>query len=126
VFSSGRSAPGFWWNLLTAVIYVLAGLVMLARPMAGILTLTIILAAYLLAGGIVRIMLAIGYRTELPGAWGWMLVSGVVDILLALIIMSGMPGTAVWVLGLLVGINLLMAGTAIVVAALAVRRMGKA
>jgi uncharacterized membrane protein HdeD (DUF308 family) len=74
------------------------------------LTLTIILAGYLLASGVVHIMLAVGYRTEIPGAWVWMLVSGLVDIVLALIIISGMPGTAVWVLGLLVGINLLMMG----------------
>ena len=75
---------------------------------------TIILTAYLLAGGVMRIMLSFGYRAQIPDAWAWVLFSGVVDILLALIIMSGMPGTAAWVLGLLVGINLLMMGTSIV------------
>ena len=45
-------------------VCVLAGLSLLTRPVAGVITLTIILAAYLLAGGIVRIMLAIGYRTR--------------------------------------------------------------
>ena len=120
---AGKSAPGFWWNLLTSIVCILAGLVLLTRPMAGVVTLTIILTAYLLAGGIVRIMLAFGYRNEIPGAWMWVLLSGIVDIALALIIMSGMPGTAAWVLGLLVGINLLMMGVAIVMAALAARKM---
>src|SRR5262245_5896610 len=52
VFKAGRSEPGFWWNLLTAIIYVLAGLTLLTRPVAGAITLTLILTAYLLAGGV--------------------------------------------------------------------------
>ena len=121
--SAGRTAPDFWWNLLTSIIYILAGLVLLTRPAAGVITLTLILSAYLLAGGIVRIMVALGYRQQIPGAWGWMLLSAVIDIVLGLIILSGMPGTAVWVLGMLVGINLLMLGIAVVMAALAVRKL---
>ena len=82
VISSGRSAPGFWWNLITAIVCVLAGLSLLIRPVSGVITLTIILAAYLLASGIGHIMLAIGYRKDIPNAWVWMLFSGVVDIVL--------------------------------------------
>jgi uncharacterized membrane protein HdeD (DUF308 family) len=79
-----------------------------------------------LASGIGHIMLAIGYRSEIPNAWVWMLISGLVDIVLALIIISGMPGSAGWVLGLLVGINLLMMGFAILMAAFAVRKAATA
>jgi uncharacterized membrane protein HdeD (DUF308 family) len=123
VFSAGRAMPGFWWNLITSVVYVLAGLSLLTRPIAGIITLTIVLAAYLLAGGVVRIIQALGYRSELPSAWGWVLFSGVVDIVLALMIMARLPSTAAWVIGLMVGINLLMLGVAIIMAALAVRKV---
>lgn len=120
--SSGRSAPGFWWNLITVVVCVLAGLSLLFRPVSGVITLTIILAAYLLASGIGHIMIALGYRRDIPNAWMWMLITGIIDIVLALIIMSGMPGTASWVLGLMVGINMLMTGVALIVSALAVRK----
>jgi uncharacterized membrane protein HdeD (DUF308 family) len=126
VFSSGTGVPGFWWNLLTSIVYLLAGIVLLARPIEGVLTLTIILAAYLIAGGIIRIMLAFSYRSEIPGGWVWMLISGIVDLVLAFLIMSGFPGTAAWVLGLLVGINLVMMGAAIVAVALGVRRVASA
>lgn len=125
-FSGGREAPGFWWNLLTAIVYILAGLALLTRPAAGVITLTIILSAYLLAGGIFRIMLALGYRKDIPNAWAWMLISAVVDIALALMIIGGMPGTAVWVLGLMVGINLLMLGVALMMVAFAVRKTAAA
>jgi uncharacterized membrane protein HdeD (DUF308 family) len=123
VISGGTSAPGFWWNLIISIVYILAGLSVLVSPIAAALTLTIILAAYLLAGGILRIIMSFGYRNDIPGAWGWVLISGIVDIVLALIIMSGMPGTATWVLGLLVGINLLMMGISIVMVAFAVRKV---
>lgn len=122
VISGGTGAPGFWWNLLTTAVYFLAGLAVLTRPIAGVLTLTLILAAYLLAGGVFRIMMGMGYRTHAPGAWFWLLLSGIIDIILAFIIMSGLPGTAIWVIGLLVGINLLMMGFSILMVALAVRR----
>jgi uncharacterized membrane protein HdeD (DUF308 family) len=51
-----------------------------------------------------------------------MLISGLVDIVLALIIMAGFPGTAAWVIGLMVGINFVMMGFAILMAALAIRK----
>lgn len=117
VIQAGKDSSGFWWNLFTAIIYILAGLSLLVRPLAGILTLTIILAAYLLAGGISRIIMAFGYKREIPKAWPWVLLSGIVDLGLAALIMLGLPGTAIWVIGLMVGINLLMMGVAIVAAA---------
>jgi uncharacterized membrane protein HdeD (DUF308 family) len=126
VIASGRSAPGFWWSLITAIVCVLAGLSLLTRPLAGMLTLTIIVAAYLLASGVSHVIQALQYRREIPSAWTWVLITGLVNIALGLIIISGLPGTAVWVLGLLVGINLVMTGAAVTIAAVCVRRMADA
>lgn len=92
-------------------------------PVAGVLTLTILLAAYMFAGGVMRIVISLGYRRDIPKAWGWLLFSGIVDIALGLLIISGFPGTAAWVLGLLVGINFVFMGWAIVMAAYACRTM---
>ncbi len=123
VFRAGSSAPGLWWNALTAVVYVLAGVALLWNPIAGALTLTIILAAYLLATGATKIAMAIGYRSTIPNAWGWMLVSGLLDVVLGGLIVSGLPGSTIWVLGLLVGISLLFTGLTLVVTALHCRKM---
>jgi uncharacterized membrane protein HdeD (DUF308 family) len=118
VFQSGSGSPGFWWNLLTAILCVLAGGVLLWNPIAAVLTLTIILAAYLLATGVTKAITAFHYRSAIPKAWGWMLFSALVDIALSVIIIAGLPGSAVWVLGLLVGINLLFTGVALITAAI--------
>lgn len=117
-FSSGQSTPGFWWNLLVAILYLLAGVALLWHPIAGALTLTLILAAYLIAGGITKIVMSVNMRSTIPKAWGWMLFSGLVDIALAALILSGWPGSAAWVIGLLVGINLLFTGVALLIASI--------
>jgi uncharacterized membrane protein HdeD (DUF308 family) len=116
-----RNAPGFWWSLISAVVAIAAGLVLLRWPISGTLSLTFVLIAFFTIEGIVSIMYAIEHRNQLSGRWGWMLASGIVDLILAGIIFAGLPGTAAWALGLLVGINLVFGGTAMIGMALAAR-----
>ena len=66
-------------------------------------------------------MFALDDKRELSGQGGWMLVSGIIDLILAAIILTGLPGTAAWALGLLVGINLIFGGWALVAMALHAR-----
>ena len=117
VFYAGASSPGFWWNLLTAILFALAGGVLLWNPIAGVFTLTIVVAAYMLATGLTKVIMAFHYKSVIPRAWGWVLLSALVDIALGAIIVAGLPGSAVWVIGLLVGINLLFTGVALLVSA---------
>ena len=113
--------PGFWWSLLSAVIAIAAGILLLIWPITGSLSLTLVLTAFFIVEGVASIMYAIEHRNQLTGRWGWMLVSGIVDLILAAIIIAGLPGTALWALGLLVGINMLFGGTAMIGMALAAR-----
>src|ERR1700760_335272 len=113
-----RQMPGFWWSLISAALAVLAGIVLLARPMQGTLTLTIVGGAYFLAEGVATIMYALEHRRELSGRWSWMLIAGLMDILIAVIIITGLPGSALWAIGLLVGINLLFGGATLIGVAL--------
>ena len=116
-----RAMPGYWWSLISAALAVLAGLVLLARPMQGVLTLTIVVGAYFLAEGVATIMYALEHRRELSERWSWMLFAGLLDILIAFMIISGLPGSAEWAVGLLVGINLLFGGASLIGMALAAR-----
>jgi uncharacterized membrane protein HdeD (DUF308 family) len=50
-----------------------------------------------------------------------MLLSGIVTLILGAIILAGLPGTAAWALGLLVGIDMVFGGSALVAIALAAR-----
>ena len=117
-----RQMPGFWWSLISAVLAVGAGIVLLARPAQGVLTLTIVIGAYFLAEGVATIMYALEHRRELSERWSWMLFSGLLDILIAAMIITGLPGSAEWAIGLLVGINLVFGGASLIGMALAARK----
>jgi uncharacterized membrane protein HdeD (DUF308 family) len=119
-----RNAPGFWWSLLSAVLGIVAGIVLLGWPIPGAISLTLLLTVFFIIEGVASIMYALEHRKELTGRWEWMLVSGVVDLILAFIILTGLPGTAAWALGLLVGINMLFGGTSMIAMALHARGSG--
>jgi uncharacterized membrane protein HdeD (DUF308 family) len=116
-----RGTPGFGWSLTSAVVGIVAGVVLLAWPLSGALSLTLILTIFLSVEGIASIMYALDHRRELTARWGFMLVSGLVDLLLAGLIFAGLPATAAWAIGLLVGINLAFGGVALVAMALRAR-----
>ncbi len=116
-----RNAPGFWWALLSAVIAIAAGIILIRWPINGSLSLTLVLIAFFVVEGIATLMYAFDHRAQLTGRWGWMLASGIVDLILAGIIFAGLPESATWALGLLVGINMLFGGTAMIGMALAAR-----
>jgi uncharacterized membrane protein HdeD (DUF308 family) len=116
-----RQAPGFWWSLVSAVLAIGAGIVLLAWPLSGVLSLTLILIVFFVVEGVASVMFALEHKRELSGQWGFMLLSGIVDLILAGIIFAGLPGTAAWALGLLVGINMLFGGSALIAMALHAR-----
>jgi uncharacterized membrane protein HdeD (DUF308 family) len=117
-----RGMPGFWWSLISAVLAIAAGAILLARPMQGVLTLTIVLGAFFLAEGVATIMYALEHRRELSGRSSWLIVSGAVDIIISGLIITGLPSSAEWAIGLLVGINLLFGGSSLIGMALAARQ----
>ena len=116
-----RQMPGFWWSLVSAALAVGAGIILLAQPVQGTLTLTIVVGAYFLAEGVATIMYSLEHRRELSERWSWLLVAGIMDLLIAVIIIAGLPGSALWAVGLLVGINLLFGGATLIGMALAAR-----
>jgi uncharacterized membrane protein HdeD (DUF308 family) len=116
-----RGTPGFSWSLLSAIVGIAAGIVLLLWPLSGALSLTLILTVFLVLEGTVSILYALEHKRELSGRWGVMLFSGIVDLCLAGMIFAGLPGTAAWAIGLLIGINLVFGGSALVAMALHAR-----
>ena len=119
-----RQAPGFGWSLLSAITGIVAGAVLLWAPLQGAFSLTVVLIAFLFVEGVVSIMYALEHRKESSGRWGWMLASGIIDVILSSVLFAGLPGTAVWVLGLIVGINMIFGGWSLVLMALHAKSEG--
>ena len=118
---SARNVPGFLWTLVTALLSIVVGGVLVWKPVEGALSLTIVLTAFFIVEGVFQAAAALIYRDAIPSTWGWLLASGLADLALAAIIVAGWPGTAAWVLGLLVGVNLLTTGWAVVMVAFGAR-----
>jgi uncharacterized membrane protein HdeD (DUF308 family) len=117
-----HGAPGFGWALVSGIAAIVAGVLLLWNPLAGLVSLTSLLTAYFIVDGIFMIVLAIAHRSELSGRWEWILINGIIDLILAAVIIAGLPGTLAWALGLIVGIDLVYGGTALVALALAARK----
>jgi uncharacterized membrane protein HdeD (DUF308 family) len=116
-----RQSPGFGWSLLSALLGIAAGIILLATPLQGTLSLTAVLIAFLIVEGVATVLFALEHRKGATGRWSWLLASGILDIGLGGILLAGLPGTAVWALGLLVGINMIFGGWALVWMALHAR-----
>jgi uncharacterized membrane protein HdeD (DUF308 family) len=117
-----RALPGYWWALLTSILAILLGLLLIMRPLEGVLTLTMILIAIFVFEGVGAIIIALEFRRHLRH-WGWTLFSGVVDLVLAYLILQGWPSTAVWAIGLLVGVNMFFFGLSLVMTSIAARAL---
>jgi len=116
-----RSAGGFTWELLLGVLYVAIGAYILIHPVAGLASLTLALAIYLLVEGILEFALSFRLR-PMPGS-GWLMFDGVITFILAVMIWRTWPSSTEWVIGTLVGISMLFSGITRLMLSLAARTM---
>jgi uncharacterized membrane protein HdeD (DUF308 family) len=105
------NVPHFWLQLISAVLAILIGVLLLRSPDSGLLVMTMLLIVYFMVEGIAKVIFALTIR-PFPN-WGWVLASGVVGILLAFILWANMPLTASWMLGLMLGVLLVSEGSAL-------------
>jgi uncharacterized membrane protein HdeD (DUF308 family) len=113
-----RGWSGFFLHLLSGVLSIVVGLLFLRAPMNALLALTLLLACFLMVGGIFKIVAALSYRF---GAWGWALAGGIIDVILGVLIWQEWPESGLWVIGMFVGINLVFRGVNWIALGLALR-----
>jgi uncharacterized membrane protein HdeD (DUF308 family) len=118
----GRRWRGFFLHLLAGVLYFIVGVFMIDKPLAGALTLTLLIAAGLLVGGIFRIVVSLVERFD---GWGWMLLNGAISVILGLAIWREWPFSGLWVIGLFIGIEMVFSGVSWLMLGLGVRSIPK-
>lgn len=109
----------FIWILL-GVLYIVAGFATFENPLLAAALLTLVLGGCLVASGIMRIILGFGMKQGTP--WGWVFVSGVITLVLGIVIIAHWPVSSIYTLGLLLGIDLLLAGTSWIGVGLGLKR----
>lgn len=107
-----QNMPGFGWWLFMGVLQVIIGLLFITKPVAGALTLTMLMTMFFALEGVAKISLALMMR---PLAnWGFILFSGVTALIFALIVWFSWSESAHWLLGLFLGINMVFLGWSLV------------
>ncbi|SLN16428.1 acid-resistance membrane protein [Roseivivax jejudonensis] len=106
--------------VLFGAVLALFGLSLWINPIAGILSLTILIGAFFVAMGAMRVWIA--FRLRPRDGWGWMAGAGVVSVLLGLLVLFAVPAGAIGLLGIFLGVELISSGAGAVALALAVRR----
>jgi uncharacterized membrane protein HdeD (DUF308 family) len=116
-----RTAGGMIWELLLGILYIFVGVYALLHPVAGLASLTLVLAWYLFVEGVLELIM--GFRLRpMPGS-GWLLFDGAITLVLAILIWRSWPSSTEWVIGTLVGISMLFGGTARLSLSMAARRV---
>jgi uncharacterized membrane protein HdeD (DUF308 family) len=119
----GGSAKRIFFQILSAIAFVLGGLYILTHPLLAIGTLTALLALVIFAVGVFDIITYFRLQRERPS--GWMLLNGIVALLLGALIWAQWPSSSAWAIGTLVGVNLLMTGVTRLMFGVAGRRLIK-
>ncbi len=96
---------------LAGIVTLAAGVLYIARPVVGLVVLTVVFIAYLVFVGAFRIVMAFQLPSGAPGR-GWGFVSGVVALVLAYLTIAQMPNISVWLIGTFIGVSLIFAGVA--------------
>ncbi len=117
-----HGAGSMIWRLLVGLAYVAFGGYLLFRPLLGVASLTLLLAALFVIEGVLDLILYSKMRA-LHGS-SWVLIDGVITLLLGLMIYMQWPSSALWAIGLLVGISMMISGLSRVAMSLAIRRAG--
>lgn len=112
----------FGWSLVSSIMAIAAGLIAAFYPLAGVTALVIVIAAWLVVDGASSMMIALDLRRKRQGPWGWPAVSAVADWLLAIGILVLAPLGGLVVVGIIVGIDLVFGGVALLMLGASGRR----
>jgi uncharacterized membrane protein HdeD (DUF308 family) len=117
----GGGAKHVIFQVLVGILYLVGGFYCISHPLLAIGTLTLVLAAIILAEGVLEVVSYFRMRNE--GASGWVLFNGLVTLLLGAMIWFHWPSSSIWAIGILVGVNLIMTGVTRLMLGLAARKL---
>ncbi|MGD8417029.1 MAG: HdeD family acid-resistance protein [Pseudomonadales bacterium] len=109
---------------VVGVLMVIAGFFMIGQPLEGLLSLTLLLTAYLVATGILEIIVAFQLRPA--QGWGLQLANGIITLLLGALLWAQFPLSGVWAVGIIFGVKMIFSGAALIAIGRSVRKGAEA
>jgi uncharacterized membrane protein HdeD (DUF308 family) len=117
-----RNWSGFFLHLLGGVLEVIVGLLIVASPVTAALAVTLLVAVYLMVGGLFRMIAVLLLR--FPGS-GWAVLGGLISFLLGLALWQQWPASGLIFIGLCIGIALMLHGWSWIAFAMSLRKLPK-
>jgi|SRR4029453_9136864 uncharacterized membrane protein HdeD (DUF308 family) len=119
-----RSVDGFLWQMLVSVLYGVAAICLLVNPLLSVLSLTLVLAIFLLLEGILELALYFVLKRFRHSVW--VLIDGIGTLILGILMLRQWPPATPEIIGALIGISLMLSAVSRVVLSLAVRTLNPA
>lgn len=110
---------GFVMHVIMGLLYLLAGCILIKNPVAGSVSITLLLGIFYIFLGIFRLAYSLSLQMF---SWGWSFFNGLITLLLGILIIANWPGSSLFIIGLFIGIDLFFCGWAYIMVALAARR----
>jgi uncharacterized membrane protein HdeD (DUF308 family) len=114
---------GFFLYLLNAIIRGAAGYLLIRHPDAGAAAVTMLLAALFIVGGLFR---TVGASVIRFPWWGGTVLSGIVAVGLGIYLLANWPVASTFFVGIVIGVDLLFDGVALLAFGAAIRSLPKA
>lgn len=99
---------GLILKIIKGSLSVLVGVYLLARPLQGLMGITLLLGIFFIIDGISGISMAFHFRPA--KGWGWILFTGITAVALGVLVFVEWPFSGVWLIGVMLGIRMLNAG----------------
>lgn len=121
----GKTTRHRLWDLFSAALRIIVGVLFLVNVIKGLLALTLVLAAVFLAEGIAGVVLALKLKGKNP-AWIWVLLNSIAAFVLGGMLLAKFPSDAIWAIGLLFGINSIFLGVSLIMYGVGLHRAQEA
>ncbi|MFT4058531.1 MAG: DUF308 domain-containing protein [Legionella sp.] len=110
---------GAVWQILIAILYIIASGIVLYDPLLASTIITALLAWALIIIGVVRIAMSFSVRDT--KGWGWILFAGIISLMLGMLILLQWPISGLWVIGMFIAIDMIVSGWTYIFIAIALR-----
>jgi uncharacterized membrane protein HdeD (DUF308 family) len=114
---AGRGHEVRGYSIAYGILSVIVGLMLVFRPLAGAISLTLLVAIWLAVRGLMEIR----WGLKLRRGRALMLVLGVVNLILAIVILATVPFSALTLPGYVLGFSFLLGGVTAIAGALSHR-----
>jgi uncharacterized membrane protein HdeD (DUF308 family) len=119
-----RSVGGFLWQILVSLLYAIAAICLLANPLLGILSLSLLLAIFLLVEGVLEF--ALYFRVRRFQHSVWLLIDGIGTLVLGILMLGQWPPASPEIIGALIGISLMLSAVSRLIFTMAIRALNPA